>query len=320
MNTCAKIWLTVAAVLTGLGLVLFTVAMAKLGWDFTKLGTVRYETNTYQFSQAVTHISVKTDTADVRFLPSSDGECQVVCHEAVTAPHAVSVADGTLLVHIADQRKWYDYIGLDFGIPKITVYLPEGVYGALTVKGHTGDVEIPQAFTFTTVDVSLTTGDAVCQASVTEGLSLRASTGDLWVKNLSAGTLTLSVSTGKITVSEVVCQGDVTVSVSTGKAVLQDTVCQNLLTTGDTGDLVLTRTVAQETFRIERDTGDVRFDGCDAGEIVVRTSTGDISGAFLSPKVFLPKTSTGRISVPKTVTGGRCEVTTSTGDIVLTVQ
>ena len=54
---------------------------------------------------------------------------------------------------------------------------------------------------------------------------------------------------------------------------------------------------------------------CDAAEIFVETDTGDVKGSLLSEKVFIPKSDTGDIKVPKTVTGGRCEITTDTGDI-----
>jgi DUF4097 and DUF4098 domain-containing protein YvlB len=76
---------------------------------------------------------------------------------------------------------------------------------------------------------------------------------------------------------------------------------------------------AKEKLSIERSTGDVIFEGCDAGEIYVKTDTGDVKGTLLSEKVFLTDTDTGKISVPKTITGGRCEVSTDTGDIELSI-
>lgn len=62
------------------------------------------------------------------------------------------------------------------------------------------------------------------------------------------------------------------------------------------------------------------FDGSDAAEIYVRTSTGSVKGTLLSEKVFITETSTGSVSVPKTVTGGKCEIRTSTGDIQIEIR
>ena len=63
----------------------------------------------------------------------------------------------------------------------------------------------------------------------------------------------------------------------------------------------------------------MRFDGCDAAEITVKTGTGDVTGTLLSDKVFLTETGTGRIDVPKSTVGGRCEINTDTGDIKIDI-
>ena len=57
------------------------------------------------------------------------------------------------------------------------------------------------------------------------------------------------------------------------------------------------------------------MDACDAAEIVVKTDTGDVTGTLLTEKVFMVKTDTGDVDVPRSVTGGACEITTDTGDI-----
>jgi DUF4097 and DUF4098 domain-containing protein YvlB len=62
------------------------------------------------------------------------------------------------------------------------------------------------------------------------------------------------------------------------------------------------------------------LDACDAAEIYIKTDTGNVEGRFLSDKVFIAKTDTGLINVPKTITGGRCEITTNTGDICVTLD
>ena len=66
-------------------------------------------------------------------------------------------------------------------------------------------------------------------------------------------------------------------------------------------------------------TGNVNFDGSDAAEIFVKTSTGKVTGNFLTDKVFITQTDTGTVAVPKTVTGGRCKIATDTGDIEIKI-
>ena len=109
-------------------------------------------------------------------------------------------------------------------------------------------------------------------------------------------------------------------TVSTGDVHLEDLRCNTLLASGNTGDILLKNVVATESISIIRTTGDVRFDGADAAAIFVETDTGDVTGTLLTEKVFLPKSDTGDIEVPKTNAGGKCEIITSTGDIQLTIQ
>ena len=108
--------------------------------------------------------------------------------------------------------------------------------------------------------------------------------------------------------------------VSTGRVKLVGLACGNLSTDGSTGDVTLKDTVASGAFRIERSTGDVKFDNADAGEINVKTSTGDVTGTLRSEKIFFAESDTGKISVPKSITGGKCEITTETGDIDIEIK
>ncbi len=71
---------------------------------------------------------------------------------------------------------------------------------------------------------------------------------------------------------------------------------------------------------IQRNTGSVKFNKSDAGEIKVVTTTGDVKGTLLTDKVFIVNTNTGKKEVPNTITGGRCEITTDTGDIKISIS
>ncbi len=281
MNKKTKKWLITAASLVVAGCIFFGGAMTMAKWDFMKLSTIKHETNEYEIHEDYKNISIVTNTADVVFAPSENTETTVVCHEQKKVTHSVTVKDSTLVIEVEDTRKWYEYIGINFGATSITVYIPQTEYGTISVK---------------------------------------ASTGDIQVENLSVEELDLSVSTGKITASHVNCEGDVTVHVSTGKAMLTDIACKDLTSSGNTGDISLKQVVAAEKFSLKRSTGDILFDGCDATEILAQTDTGDVKGSLLTDKVFITETSTGRIDVPKTTTGGRCEITTSTGDIKIEIS
>jgi len=310
-----KIWLVIGAILLVLGSTVFAVVMTVNRWDFTKLNTVNYETNTYSLSEAVRNISVKTDTADIVFVPSDDGTCQVVCYEAENVKHSVAVRDGTLIIDVVDERKWYEYIGIAIGAPKVSVYLPEGEYGVLSLRERTGDVEVPNAFHFESIDIALSTGDVELCASASDRIKIKTSTGDIRLANVQAENIELSASTGDVTVSGAVCRGDVKINVSTGETYLSDVTCRSVISDGNTGSIILKNVIAAGKFLIERSTGDVTFEKCDAGELSVETDTGDVKGTLLTDKIFFVESDTGFVSVPKTSSGGRCEIETDTGNI-----
>ena len=320
MRTRTKVWLIIAASFVLVGGIIFGGVMSMLEWDFTKLSTVKYETNNYEITENFNNISIITETSDVVFVPAENQKASVVCHEQKNMKHSVIVQNGKIVIEVVDTRKWYEYIGINFSTPKITVYIPQGEYGKLSIKSSTGDVKIPKEFKFENIDISESTGNVTNYASASENIIIKTSTGNIRVENVSANTLDLSVSTGGVTVSNVSCEGDVKIDVSTGKTNLTNIECKNIVSSGNTGAISLKNVIATEKFSIERSTGDVRFEGSDATEISVKTDTGDVTGTLLSEKVFITETSTGRINVPKTTSGGKCEITTATGDINISTK
>lgn len=320
MSKSEKVWLVIAACLILIGCVLLGGVMTMLNWDVTKLSTTKYETNNHEINEPFHAISVHTDTADVTFVASENAGCSVVCYEQKNVKHTVMVKDGTLVIEVDDTRAWHEHIGIQFGTPKITIYLPQGEYGTLSIKSATGDVKIPNDFTFQSIDVMENTGDVTNEASALESINIKTSTGSICVKGISARSLDLSVSTGNVKVSDVTCEGDVSVDVSTGKVHLINISCKNVLSEGSTGDILLKNVLATDAFSVERSTGDVNLESCDAAQIFIETDTGDVEGSLLSEKVFIIDTETGEKDVPNTMSGGRCEISTDTGDIEIRIQ
>lgn len=314
-----RVWLIIAACLMLIGCIVFGGVMMVFNWDFTKLSTEKYQTNDYTMED-FKDISIITNTANIIFAPTENEKCSVVCFERKNEEHNVSVIDNTLTIEYKDKRKWYEHIGIAFEAPKITVYLPYNEYGKLFIKESTGKIEISKAFNFESVDITASTGKIECFASATDFFKIKTSTGDISVKDISAAALELSVSSGKITANNISCVGDFKINTSTGKTDLTDVACGSLITKGSTGDIYIKNVIAKDKFSIKRSTGDVSLDSADAAEIFIEADTGNVKGSLLSDKVFIVKTDTGKVNVPKTITGGRCEISTDTGDIKITVE
>ncbi len=296
MSKQTKMWLITAAFLVVVGFIIFASVMQVNGWEFTKLSTVNYQTNTYEIAEDFSQISIETDTADIVFA-LSDGKSKVVCTEQTNLTHTVTVDDGILKIGIVDEREWYEHIGISMVNSQITVYLSENEYNSLFIDEDTGDIEISDNFKFQTIDIS-------------------TSTGDINLKGVEAKDIDLSVSTGHIFAEKINCEENLKISVSTGKTELKDIVCKNLSTQGSTGDIHLENVIVAEKITAERSTGDIVFERCDAAELSITTDTGDVRGNLLTDKIFYTETDTGRVDVPKSTVGGICEISTDTGNII----
>ena len=301
MSKTTKIWLIIATALVALGAVIFVGVMAQYDWDFTKLSTVTYVTNTYEVSDEFDKISINVDTTEIEFAPTENETCSIVSFEAEQVKHSATVQNGTLIISTVDTRKWYDHICISLGSPKMTVYLPQNEYASLIIETDTGDINIPKDFAFDKIEIDGDTSDVSCFAPVANVLDIELSTGDIIIDSITVDQIKLTATTGEIAVNSVTAKNNIDIETDTGTITLK-----NVLATG--------------TISIKSDTGDVRFEGSDAIEISVKTDTGDVTGTLLSEKVFITETSTGSINVPKTTSGGKCEITTSTGDINISIK
>lgn len=301
MNKCSKKWLLTAVILTIVGAVVFVGALAIINFDFTKLSTQKLETNTYEFNEDFDNIFVNVETAAVTFVPADNDVCKVECVEEKSLKHSAKIQDGTLTISAVNNRKWYDYICINFfWSPKVTVYLPREVYTSLSVTTATGNIEIPDKFSFETVAVAGTTSNITCHAQVSKSIEVNTTTGNITLNSAQTETVNLSATTGKV--------------------IVNDVACNKLTAKSSTGHIQLKNVIAEESIKAQNTTGGVELGGCDAADIMVNTSTGNVKGTLLSEKIFITDTSTGRISVPKTTSGGKCEITTSTGDIDIVIK
>lgn len=262
MKLRTKIWLIIASCLFLTGAILFGGALSAVNWNFANLSTRSLETNHHTLTEDFQNITLSTVTADVIFLPATDGKATVVCTEWEDQKHTVTVENGTLTIKMKDTRPWYCHIfNLHFGSPKITVYLPAAAYGNLTANATTGDIEIKN-LTADILDLRLTTGDAKLTALSCNRLSMSATTGNTTLKNV----------------------------------------------------------VATDSFNLRATTGNVKFDNCDAMDIFVKLTTGDVTGSLCTGKIFDVHSTTGDVDVPPSSGTGKCQISLTTGHVRLTVK
>lgn len=311
--------LIVAAALIVTGGMILVLGLSFAGDSTQESQLVRKE---IIIKESFDRIQIDTADCDVKFaMFSGRDDCMVDIRAYERVNHTATVEDGTLKIKMTDERNWTNHIDIHnlFGRAEnkvITVYLPGCEYGSLRVTTETGDITVPDEFTFADAELFSDTGDIRFAAAVTDRITSGTDTGDIYVAGSTPTMLNVSSNTGDVEVTNIDC-GDCTVKTNTGEIDLKNVYCQSLTCTSDTGDMEMDFLIAWKFIKVISNTGDVELMECDAPSITVQTNTGDISGVLLSPKEFFAETDTGRerIADHSGTTTGTCHITSDTGDI-----
>ena len=341
MRKTAKKWTIAAVALVGVSAVAFAGAVVSVGGDLKKFELTKYQAKAYAVAEDFDKISIKTSVKmDIVFALSSDGACRVDAWEAERVKYDVSVRGGVLEIDGDNNRFLHERL-FDFSKSKtVTVYLPKTEYDTLTFGGDTSDINLPNDFTFGSLDITTDTGDVACAATVLDSVKIvtdtgdiefnsissvetavfKTGTGDISVKNLSVGgALSFEMDTGDLYASDLRC-GSVSFKMDTGDITIKNTsVAGNFTLESDTGDVDMQNVISGGEISLNTDTGDVKFENCDGETLSIQTHTGDIKGSLLTEKVFIAYSKAGKVEVPETVTGGKCSLKSNTGDIVITL-
>lgn len=315
MKKGKKIALITAGCMVLAGLLLALGGLSAVRFDVTRLNTISYETHTYAPGEAFHRISIDCGSSNVRLYPSQNNTCRVECTEGDDATFSVEVRDDTLYIRRENGSVKFLYFGVYFGETGISVYLPKDAYESLAIHTSSGDVEVPEFFSFTSADIQCGSGEIWLLASVGDTLSVQSQSGDIHMGNTSPAIMNVQTGSGEISIDhvkgETVLQirstsGDVTLANVNGKAV-------DVITSS--GEVTLSNAILEGSIYLKSDSGDVALRTSDAAGLYIQTGSGSVSGTLLSEKVFLIDTSSGDVDVPHSASGGKCEVTTQSGDI-----
>ena len=290
------VFIIIAIVMIGLGFVLSFGAIVAMRFDFNKMNTILFRTNTYSIDNKFANIRINGAECSVRILPSNDALGKVVCQESDKIVHTVTVKDNTLMIERIDKRRWYEHFGVYWGHMEIEVYLPQSEFESLYVKNLSGDIVIPKEFHFESAEVQSTSGDIHFMAAVDGDLSAKTVSGELYLGEMLPQKLNIRSTSGDIA------------------------KCQTVTINTTSGEIEMSNVIADENIHIESVSGDVNLHQCDAASLWLKTVSGDVSGLLLTKKIFFVNTTSGDIDVPHLDSGGKCEVTTVSGDVEFDVK
>ncbi len=322
----------ISAVLFVVGLFIVFGTLVVIGFNFDKIANITKES--VEVKEDFNRISVECSTADITIKPSKDGKrsMETLCSRGVVIKH--SVENGELKIkEIIDFGRSFFYTGEN----KVTLYLPKNEYKSLKIDGSSSDVNI-DGINFSSAEIiastadivinsdidrlaiDVTTGDILINEMKTEELSVTTSTGDVTVKDANiAGNVAIETSTGDIKIFSTVADKDVKIKASTGDVEMKNTRALTLTATVSAGEIELESVILTGEMKLKSTSGDIELDRCDAQSLSIEASGGDVEGTLLSEKIFYASSGSGDISLPKSTEGGMCEITTSSGDITFKI-
>ncbi len=281
------------------GLALLLASFWMIGFDFGKLNGDVYVSKEQIVTEAFEHIDIEQIDQDIRILPATQGECKLTWRESEKLPVSVKVEDGTLCITQADERRWWDNIGIHFGDSEetgLTLYLPEGEYGKLVLESVSGDIFASKELSFSEAVMYTTSGDVSCNAQTRAGLRITTVSGEIHADHVLGGAVVLESTSG-----------DISLSNSTPNTLKINTT---------SGDMELATLTVQGSVQLDASSGDIDLKRLQAGEINIEVISGDVEGTLIGNYRFSAQSTSGNVRVPVSdPNAAPCNIKTTSGDI-----
>lgn len=299
MNNSNKILLNAAIIFTAAGVLLGLADMASGKKEIFGAGNMVSETKSYDIDESFSVISIEDVECGIKIQRSPDNRCKVICPiRADGSIYRTAEADNGVL-----RIERHDKGGLSgfFNLPTadLEVYLPEGEYEKLAVYSTSGRIVVDEDLRFESVRLESVSGSIKMFADVKDELRAESTSGRVSVENASPEKLTAKSKSGSISLSRIRSE-DIDASTVSGKIELCDVIASSRL-------------------NAESVSGSVELDRCDADRITIESTSGSVKGTLLSDKTFTVRSSTGSVDVPFSVSGGECEISTTSGSIKIEI-
>ncbi len=265
------------------GLIIVAAILGSVQFDFGKLSSEHFRTHdAYPVDEPFEKVEVETINGDIVIRQSSGKYCKVTCSISEHVTYDVKSENGTLKIKQNDSRQWYEHLGVIWEPPYgVVVELPAKTYEKLSIKTTSGKVWVHNR-DFRRADISSISGNIQLLGCSAGRVKTATTSGDIQLLNTNTTSLELVTTSGEIWLSD----------------------------TNSTG-----------TAAISSVSGDVLLYAFDAPNMKVSTISGDVDATLLSGKNFLVQSRSGDVDVPLSdPSGGTCEITTTSGDIGVSVH
>lgn len=269
MKRKTKTVMLAACALIVLGAAIFACAFAAADFDIHRLSTPEDSTREWHLevvpSGEIERIRVNALADDIRICRSGTDEIIVTYYTSQYGSYELVNENGELTLEYAalKDRRWYEYLTVDFGgihsdKNSIEIDIPAGYDGEVWIETATGSVEL----------VNL---------EIDGMLSSKSTTGSMTLCDVQAASVEASVTTGEVELETVVTSGDISISFKTGGARLENVLSGGEVTArGTTGDIDM-YIVEAESITAECTTGSINGYSVCSGSTALKATTGDIN-------------------------------------------
>lgn len=316
--------ISAAAVVVGLGIAAGAVGTAWFDRDTAAVGKNKFYLNsldtrnlqarTYTVDEKFSSVKINETSSNIYIQPSKEKTCRVECYEGEKTHYDVRVENGELNITRRDRHNLIEF-GI-FAENPLTVYLPENEYGDIDISTASGDVEFGGAFTADRVNVDTASGDVKAGALTCRKLTVNGASADIDLGNVDCEELSVKTASGEIELDDVTAR-ELSARSTSGDIDMRNVHADSLKTTTASGEMELQNVTAGVKMNLESTSGDIGLERCDAGELKISSTSGSVYGSLLTGKTFIAHSTSGDIDIPRTDDGGRCEVSTTSGDIKL---
>ncbi len=313
MTNAKKNALIIGGVLVGTGVLIAAAAMFAIDFDFSKMSTVEMITETSVIDTDFSEISVDAISCNVRLLPSEDEECRIVCRQGDSYTHTAEVKNGVLEICQVDKA-WHVVEINIIEEESMQIYLPKDTFNKLDIQTVSGNVDIPETFSFGDAKLQATSGTLKMKAAVTGELLTETVSGEIFIQDTDCHTISADTTSGDVFLSKLKAE-QVTIQTTSGDLKLENMETGDFTLNTSSGDMRMSDLIAQDEIIAESISGNLIFDKCDGAKLDISTSSGDVKGQLLSAKTFQVKTSSGDIDVPDSVSEEICKIHTVSGDV-----
>ena len=326
-------------IITSLVLITIGITMVIAAFAFSEIDFDDFHQNviskTYDINGEFDSIDIRLNVSDLNLYLSNDETNKAICLEKDNITFSVEVKENVLVI-----EEKYNFTIYNLGETEISLFLNKKDYEKINIETDTGDISISDQFVVQDLTIKGTTNDVSLMNKVEQQANIKLTTGDLSLYRALINNLDVEVSTGEVDIKESLISNNAQIISKTGDVEINDTKvnreikiignttdislenveCNLIDVSASTGDVKLSNVVANESIILITDTGDIKLKSSDANNITIETTTGDVRGSLLSDKIFIVRSNTGHIIVPETISGGKCKITTDTGDIYIEIE